>query len=202
MNNWNLDSWKKHVAKHMPNYENIDELDKVENKLASFPPLVFAGEVRSLKSQLKEVSDGNAFLLQGGDCAESFSEFNADNIRDTFRVILQMAVVLTSGMKLPIVKVGRMAGQFAKPRSNPTEFLNGQEAPSYAGDIINEIEFNSQKRKPDPSRMLTAYSQAASTLNLLRAFADGGYADLKHVQSWNMGFVKSGPQGERYRNIA
>ena len=202
MNNWNLDSWKKHVAKHMPNYEDIDELDKVENKLASFPPLVFAGEVRSLKSQLKEVSDGNAFLLQGGDCAESFSEFNADNIRDTFRVILQMAVVLTSGMKLPIVKVGRMAGQFAKPRSNPTEFLNGQEAPSYAGDIINEIEFNSQKRKPDPKRMLTAYSQAASTLNLLRAFADGGYADLKHVQSWNMGFVQSGKQSDRYRYLA
>ena len=202
MNNWNLDSWKKHVAKHMPNYEDIDELDKVENKLASFPPLVFAGEVRSLKSQLKEVSDGNAFLLQGGDCAESFSEFNADKIRDTFRVILQMAVVLTSGMKLPIVKVGRMAGQFAKPRSNPTEFLNGQEAPSYAGDIINEIEFNSQKRKPDPKRMLTAYSQAASTLNLLRAFADGGYADLKHVQSWNMGFVQSGKQSDRYRHLA
>ena len=139
MNDWNLDSWKNHVAKHMPNYEDKNELSNVEKKLASFPPLVFAGEVRSLKNQLKEVYEGNAFLLQGGDCAESFSEFNADNIRDTFRVILQMAVVLTSGMKLPVIKVGRMAGQFAKPRSNPIETLNGEEAPSYAGDIINDI---------------------------------------------------------------
>lgn len=202
MNDWNLDSWKNHVAKHMPNYEDKNELSNVEKKLASFPPLVFAGEVRSLKNQLKEVYEGNAFLLQGGDCAESFSEFNADNIRDTFRVILQMAVVLTSGMKLPVIKVGRMAGQFAKPRSNPIETLNGEEAPSYAGDIINDINFNLQKRKPDPSRMLTAYSQAASTLNLLRAFADGGYADLKHVQSWNMGFVQNGKQSDRYRHLA
>ena len=202
MNDWNLDSWKNHVAKHMPNYEDKNELSNVEKKLASFPPLVFAGEVRSLKNQLKEVYEGNAFLLQGGDCAESFSEFNADNIRDTFRVILQMAVVLTSGMKLPVIKVGRMAGQFAKPRSNPIETLNGEEAPSYAGDIINDINFNLQNRKPDPSRMLTAYSQAASTLNLLRAFADGGYADLKHVQSWNMGFVQNGKQSDRYRHLA
>ena len=152
--------------------------------------MVFAGEVRSLKNSLSEVADGNAFLLQCGDCAESFSEFHADNIRDTFRVILQMAVILTSGTKLPVIKVGRMAGQFAKPRSNPNEINNGQELPSYAGDIINDIEFDANKRKPEPSRMLTAYSQAASTLNLLRAFADGGYADLRHVQSWNMGFVK------------
>ena len=202
MNDWNLDSWKYRVAKHIPNYENEKDLRSVEQKLASFPPLVFAGEVRSLKSQLKEVSDGNAFLLQGGDCAESFSEFNADNIRDTFRVILQMAVVLTSGMKLPVIKVGRMAGQFAKPRSNPTEIQGIEEAPSYAGDIINDINFNPKKRKPDPHRMLTAYSQAASTLNLLRAFADGGYADLKHVQSWNMGFVQSGKQSDRYRHLA
>ena len=202
MNDWNLDSWKYRVAKHMPNYENEKDLKNVEQKLASFPPLVFAGEVRSLKNQLKEVSDGNAFLLQGGDCAESFSEFNADNIRDTFRVILQMAVVLTSGMKLPVIKVGRMAGQFAKPRSNPTEIQGSEEAPSYAGDIINDINFNPIKRKPDPNRMLTAYSQAASTLNLLRAFADGGYADLKHVQSWNMGFVQSGKQSDRYRHLA
>ena len=142
------------------------------------------------------------YKRQGGDCAESFSEFNADNIRDTFRVILQMAVVLTSGMKLPVIKVGRMAGQFAKPRSNPTETQGSEEAPSYAGDIINDINFNPIKRKPDPHRMLTAYSQAASTLNLLRAFADGGYADLKHVQSWNMGFVQSGKQSDRYRHLA
>jgi len=146
--------------------------------------------VRSLKRALAEVSDGNSFLLQGGDCAESFSEFNADNIRDTFRVILQMAVVLTSGANLPIIKVGRMAGQFAKPRSSETETINGVELPSYTGDIINDINFDKKMRQPDPDRMLKGYSQAASTLNLLRAFADGGYADLRHVNSWNMGFVK------------
>ena len=202
MNNWNIDSWRSRQAKHIPVYPDQGKLKEVENTLKDFPPLVFAGEVRSLKNSLSEVADGNAFLLQGGDCAESFSEFHADNIRDTFRVILQMAVILTSGTKLPIIKVGRMAGQFAKPRSSPSEINNGQELPSYAGDIINGIEFDANKRKPEPSRMLTAYSQAASTLNLLRAFADGGYADLRHVQSWNMGFVKSGPQGERYRYLA
>ena len=202
MNNWNIDSWRSHQAKHIPIYPDLGKLKEVENTLKDFPPLVFAGEVRSLKNSLSEVADSNAFLLQCGDCAESFSEFHADNIRDTFRVILQMAVILTSGTKLPIIKVGRMAGQFAKPRSNPSEINNGQELPSYAGDIINGIEFDANKRKPEPSRMLTAYSQAASTLNLLRAFADGGYADLRHVQSWNMGFVKSGPQGERYRYLA
>ena len=202
MNNWNIDSWRSCQAKHIPAYPDQGKLKEVENTLKDFPPLVFAGEVRSLKNSLSEVADGNAFLLQGGDCAESFSEFHADNIRDTFRVILQMAVILTSGTKLPIIKVGRMAGQFAKPRSNPSEINNGQKLPSYAGDIINGIEFDANKRKPEPSRMLTAYSQAASTLNLLRAFADGGYADLRHVQSWNMGFVKSGPQGERYRYLA
>ena len=202
MSDWKFDSWREYKAKHIPTYPNPDELKETENTLKGFPPLVFAGEVRSLKNSLSEVSDGNAFLLQGGDCAESFSEFHADNIRDTFRVILQMAVILTAGIKLPIVKVGRMAGQFAKPRSNPNETVNGQQLPSYAGDIINDIEFDKDKRSPDPSRMLTAYSQAASTLNLLRAFADGGYADLRHVQSWNMGFVKSGPQGERYRHLA
>ena len=202
MSDWKFDSWRKYKAKHIPTYPNPDELKETENTLKGFPPLVFAGEVRSLKNSLSEVSDGNSFLLQGGDCAESFSEFHADNIRDTFRVILQMAVILTAGIKLPIVKVGRMAGQFAKPRSNPNETVNGQQLPSYAGDIINDIEFDKDKRSPDPSRMLTAYSQAASTLNLLRAFADGGYADLRHVQSWNMGFVKSGPQGERYRHLA
>ena len=202
MNNWKIDSWRNHQAKHIAVYPDQGKLKEIENTLKDFPPLVFAGEVRSLKNSLSEVADGNAFLLQGGDCAESFSEFHADNIRDTFRVILQMAVILTSGTKLPIIKIGRMAGQFAKPRSNPNEINNGQELPSYAGDIINGIEFDANKRKPEPSRMLTAYSQAASTLNLLRAFADGGYADLRHVQSWNMGFVKSGPQGERYRYLA
>ena len=164
--------------------------------------LVFAGEVRSLSNSLAEVAEGNGFLLQGGDCAESFSEFHADNIRDTFRVILQMAIILTSGTNLPIVKVGRMAGQFAKPRSSPTEQKNGQELESYKGDIINGIEFDETVRKPDPDRMLKAYSQAASTLNLLRAFADGGYADLRFVNSWNMGFLKSGSEYERYRKLA
>ena len=199
---WQLDSWKKYKAKHIPDYKDPEHLIRVLETLKGFPPLVFAGEVRSLSNSLAEVAEGNGFLLQGGDCAESFSEFHADNIRDTFRVILQMAIILTSGTNLPIVKVGRMAGQFAKPRSSPTEQNNGQELESYKGDIINGIEFDETVRKPDPDRMLKAYSQAASTLNLLRAFADGGYADLRFVNSWNMGFLKSGSEYERYRKLA
>ena len=199
---WQLDSWKKYKAKHIPDYKDPEHLNRVLETLKGFPPLVFAGEVRSLSNSLAEVAEGNSFLLQGGDCAESFSEFHADNIRDTFRVILQMAIILTSGTNLPIVKVGRMAGQFAKPRSSPTEQNNGQELESYKGDIINGIEFDETVRKPDPDRMLKAYSQAASTLNLLRAFADGGYADLRFVNSWNMGFLKSGSEYERYRKLA
>ena len=202
MTDWSVKSWRDYEAKHIPIYPEVKKLREVVNKLKNFPPLVFSGEIRSLKNSLSDVAEGNAFLLQCGDCAESFSEFHADNIRDTFRVILQMAVILTSGMKLPVVKVGRMAGQFAKPRSNPNEVINGQSLPSYAGDIINDIEFEKLKRIPQPSRMLTAYSQAASTLNLLRAFSNGGFADLRHVQSWNMGFVKNGPQGKRYRHLA
>ena len=199
---WQSDSWRNFTAKHIPDYLDQNHLSEVEKTLGNFPPLVFAGEVRSLKRSLADVAEGNGFLLQGGDCAESFSEFHADNIRETFRVILQMAVILTSGANLPVVKLGRMAGQFAKPRSSPTETNDGVELPSYAGDIINDISFKPDNRQPDPARMLKAYSQAASTLNLLRAFADGGYADLRHVNSWNMGFVKSGPQGERYRHLA
>ena len=199
---WQLDSWKKYKAKHIPDYKDPEHLNRVLETLKGFPPLVFAGEVRSLSNSLAEVAEGNGFLLQGGDCAESFSEFHADNIRDTFRVILQMAIILTSGTNLPIVKVGRMAGQFAKPRSSPTEQNNGQELESYKGDIINGIEFDEIVRTPDPDRMLKAYSQAASTLNLLRAFADGGYADLRFVNSWNMGFLKSGSEYERYRKLA
>jgi len=199
---WQTDSWRQYKAKHIPKYPDMDHLADVEKTLKDFPPLVFAGEVRSLKKSLADVAEGGGFLLQGGDCAESFSEFHADNIRDTFRVILQMAVILTSGANLPVVKVGRMAGQFAKPRSSATETIDGVELPSYTGDIINGIQFDETKRQPDPERLLKAYSQAASTLNLLRAFADGGYADLRHVNSWNMGFVKSGPQGERYRYLA
>ena len=202
MKQWQPNSWRLHPVKHIPDYPDEEKLDEVEKTLLGFPPLVFAGEVRSLRRHLAAAAQGSAFLLQGGDCAESFSEFHADNIRDTFRVLLQMAVILTSGTNMPVVKVGRMAGQFAKPRSSPTEVVNGEELPSYTGDIINDIRFDAVKRKPNPKRMLKAYSQAASTLNLLRAFADGGYADLRHVQSWNMGFVKSGPQGERYRYLA
>ena len=199
---WTLNSWKNYKAKHLPEYKNQKHLDKVLTSLRDFPPLVFAGEVRSLRNSLAKASEGEAFLLQGGDCAESFSEFNADNIRDTFRVILQMAIILTSGTNLPIIKVGRMAGQFAKPRSSPTEKINDVELESYKGDIINGIEFDKSQRDPDPERMLKAYSQAASTLNLLRAFADGGYADLKFVNSWNMGFLKTGPEYSRYRDLA
>ena len=199
---WTLNSWKNYKAKHLPEYKNQKHLDKVLTSLRDFPPLVFAGEVRSLRNSLAKASEGEAFLLQGGDCAESFSEFNADNIRDTFRVILQMAIILTSGTNLPIIKVGRMAGQFAKPRSSPTEKINDVELESYKGDIINGIQFDKSQRDPDPERMLKAYSQAASTLNLLRAFADGGYADLRFVNSWNMGFLKTGPEYNRYRDLA
>ena len=199
---WTLNSWKNYKAKHLPEYKNQKHLDKVLTSLRDFPPLVFAGEVRSLRNSLAKASEGEAFLLQGGDCAESFSEFNADNIRDTFRVILQMAIILTSGTNLPIIKVGRMAGQFAKPRTSPTEKINDVELESYKGDIINGIEFDKSQRDPDPERMLKAYSQAASTLNLLRAFADGGYADLRFVNSWNMGFLKTGPEYSRYRDLA
>ena len=199
---WKLDSWKQYEALHLPTYKDDAHLNEVLNSLKGFPPLVFAGEVRSLRKSLAKVAEGEGFLLQGGDCAESFSEFNADNIRDTFRVILQMAVILTSGTNLPVVKVGRMAGQFAKPRSSTTEIKNNVELESYKGDIINGIEFDQVKREPDPERMLKAYSQAASTLNLLRAFADGGYADLRFVNSWNMGFLKSGEEYKRYRDLA
>ena len=199
---WKLDSWKQYEALHLPTYKDDAHLNEVLNSLKGFPPLVFAGEVRSLRKSLAKVAEGEGFLLQGGDCAESFSEFNADNIRDTFRVILQMAVILTSGTNLPVVKVGRMAGQFAKPRSSTTEIKNNVELESYKGDIINSIEFDQLKREPDPERMLKAYSQAASTLNLLRAFADGGYADLRFVNSWNMGFLKSGEEYKRYRDLA
>ena len=199
---WKLDSWKQYEALHLPTYKDNAHLNEVLHSLKGFPPLVFAGEVRSLRKSLAKVAEGEGFLLQGGDCAESFSEFNADNIRDTFRVILQMAVILTSGTNLPVVKVGRMAGQFAKPRSSTTEIKNSVELESYKGDIINGIEFDQLKREPDPERMLKAYSQAASTLNLLRAFADGGYADLRFVNSWNMGFLKSGEEYKRYRDLA
>jgi len=200
--NWTPESWRTFPIKQVPTYPDIDALKTVEGRLAGFPPLVFAGEARQLKAQLGEVAQGRAFLLQGGDCAESFAEHHADNIRDTFRVLLQMSTVLTFGAKMPVVKVGRMAGQFAKPRSADTETIDGIELPSYRGDIVNGIEFDAESRIPDPVRQIAAYRQAASTLNLLRAFAKGGYADLNEVHRWNQGFVAESPQGARYEEIA
>jgi 3-deoxy-7-phosphoheptulonate synthase len=186
----------------MPLYPDAAALAGVEATLAKYPPLVFAGEARNLKANLAEVSQGRAFLLQGGDCAESFAEFSADNIRDTFRVLLQMAVVLTFGAAMPVVKMGRLAGQFAKPRSSDVEKIGDTELPSYRGDIINGFDFTAEARVPDPQRLLQAYNQAAATLNLLRAFAQGGYADLHQVHRWNQGFVSRSPQGERYQDLA
>ena len=201
MKKWKLNSWKSYPVKHIPEYEDQKELDLVLKKIQGFPPLVFAGETRSLKKNLADVCAGKAFLLQGGDCAESFAEFHPDNIRDTFKVILQMALVLTSSASLPVVKVGRIAGQFSKPRSSPIEVKNGKELPTYLGDNINGIEFSEKARKPDPKRMFRAYSQAASTLNLLRAFSQGGFADLRKVHLWNLGFVNKSPQGKKFKEI-
>jgi 3-deoxy-7-phosphoheptulonate synthase len=186
----------------VPDYPDKVALAEVEAKLATFPPLVFAGEARELKKQLAQVAAGDGFLLQGGDCAESFLEHRADNIRDFFRVFLQMAVVLTYAGGTPVVKVGRIAGQFAKPRSSPTERKGAIELPSYRGDIVNGPEFTSEARIPDPLRQIEAYRQSAATLNLIRAFATGGYADLERVHQWNMGFVKDSPQGHRYQALA
>ena len=199
---WTPDSWRSFPIEQQPVWPDPAALDAVELKLKRYPPLVFAGEARRLKAQLGDVAEGRAFLLQGGDCAESFAEFHPDNIRDTFRVLLQMAVVLTYGANRPVVKVGRMAGQFAKPRSSDTEIQDGVALPSYRGDIINGIEFTPEAREPDPERMIQSYLQAAATLNLLRAFAQGGYADLHQVHRWNHGFVARSPQGERYRDLA
>ena len=201
---WTPSSWRAQPAKHMP-ADYPDPAALVAGRGAScarMPPLVFAGEARRLKSLLGDVAAGRAFLLQGGDCAESFKEFSADNIRDTFRLILQMAVVLTFAGGKPVVKVGRMAGQFAKPRSAPTETIGGVTLPSYRGDIINGMEFDPAERTPDPERLLKAYGQSASTLNLLRAFAGGGYADLHNIHRWTLGFVDDSPQGARYRELS
>jgi len=200
--NWSPESWRNSAIRQIPTYPDEAALDRVIGQLGTFPPLVFAGEARDLKAQLADAVTGDAFLLQGGDCAESFAEFHPDKIRDTFRVLLQMAVVMTYAAKKPVIKVGRMAGQFAKPRSAPTETKNEEELTSYHGDIINGIDFSKKDRDPDPERMLKAYSQAASTLNLLRAFAQGGYADLNEVHRWNMDFVADSPQGERYLEMA
>src|SRR5262249_2001841 len=199
---WAPDSWRSKPISQMPEYPDQAKLNAVEDKLRGYPPLVFAGEARRLMSALGQVADGKAFLLQGGDCAESFAEFRADNIRDTFRVLLQMAVVLTFGAACPVIKVGRMAGQFAKPRSAPSETVDGVELPSYRGDIINGIEFTAAARRPDPDRRLQSYTQAAATLTLLRAFAQGGFADLHKVHRWTLDFVADSPQGHRYAELA
>ena len=201
-NNWSPESWRAKPIVQVPDYEDADLLARVEGELAAFPPLVFAGEARKLKKQLAEVANGNAFLLQGGDCAEAFAEHSADNIRDFFRVFLQMAVVLTYAAASPVVKVGRIAGQFAKPRSSPVEAQGDVELPSYRGDIINAIEFDEKARVPNPKRQLQAYRQAAATLNLLRAFAQGGYANLEHVHQWTLGFLSDTPASERYQELA
>ena len=199
---WTPNSWRSKTALQMPQYPDSEHLNNVEREIASFPPLVFVGEAQRLKSSLAKVAKGEGFLLQGGDCAESFAEFSPNNIRDTFRVLLQMAVVLTFGGGLPVVKVGRLAGQFAKPRSSNVEKQGDIELPSYRGDIVNSIDFDEIGRRPDPDRLLKAYNQSASTLNLLRAFAQGGFANLEEIHRWTLGFVSNSPQGERYKELA
>jgi len=200
---WTPESWRAKTARHIPeDYPDLDHLADVEARLRASPPLVFAGEARRLKSDLAKVSRGEAFLLQGGDCAESFKEFSADNIRDTLRIMLQMAVVLTFGAAKPVVKVGRLAGQFGKPRSSPVETIEGVTLPSYRGDNINAMAFTKEARTPDPERLIQAYSQSASTLNLVRAFTQGGYADLSNVHAWMLGFVDRSPLGAQYQAVA
>ena len=199
---WSPATWRNLPIEQAPVYPDLEALGAAEAQLATFPPLVFAGEARKLKRQLAKVAAGEAFLLQGGDCAESFAEHSADNIRDFFRVLLQMAVVMTYAAASPVVKVGRIAGQFAKPRSSPTEVVDGVELPIYRGDIINGTDATPAARIPDPRRQLEAYRQSAATLNLLRAFAGGGYANLDFVHQWMLGFVKESPQSGRYQEVA
>ena len=201
MAEWQKSGWRSKPRVQMPDYTDPAALAEVEARLSKFPPLVFAGEARRLKAHLGAAARGEAFLLQGGDCAEAFEQFSADAIRDTFKVMLQMAMVLTYAAKVPVVKVGRMAGQFAKPRSAPTEVVDGVELPSYRGDIINELAFSEGSRIPDPNKMLQAYTQSAGTLNLLRAFSKGGYADMTKVHSWTLGFTE-GEKAARYREMA
>ncbi|NCP65325.1 MAG: 3-deoxy-7-phosphoheptulonate synthase class II [Paraglaciecola sp.] len=202
MSQWQPDSWRAKPILQQPVYQDAAHLQQVEQKLKGYPPLVFAAETRALYRQLGDVAQGKGFLLQGGDCAESFSEFNAPKIRDTLKVILQMAIVLTFAGRCPVTKVARMAGQYAKPRSGDMETIDGVSLPSYRGDIINSFEFTEAARQPDPQRMLEAYHQAAATLNLLRAFAQGGLADLHEVNRWNMAFVENNPLKSRYQDIA
>ncbi|MBT5513420.1 MAG: 3-deoxy-7-phosphoheptulonate synthase class II [Rhodospirillaceae bacterium] len=199
---WAPNSWRSKPIIQVPEYPDAAKLEAVESQLRASPPLVFAGEARNLKRALAKAADGEAFVLQGGDCAESFAEFHADNIRDTFRVLLQMAVVLTFGAGLPVVKLGRLAGQFAKPRSSNFETIDDVTLDAYRGDMVNGMAFTEAERVPDPERLVRVYNQSAATLNLLRAFAQGGYADLHKVHQWNLGFVADSPLGERYRDLA
>lgn len=202
MQEWRLQSWREKPILQQPVYEDKKLLESVEERLRKYPPLVFAEEVRSLKKEFANVTEGNAFLLQGGDCAESFAEFNADNIRDFFKVFMQMSVILTFAGSKPVVKVGRIAGQFAKPRSSDYETIGDVTLPSYRGDIINSIEFTEEARKPDPYRMLSAYNQSAATLNLIRAFARGGFADLRKVHKWNLDFSAGTTADKRYQELS
>ncbi len=200
--NWSPETWRSRPVEQAPEYPDLEDLHRVEKELRACPPLVFAGEARKLRQKLADVADGKAFLLQGGDCAESFEEFNADNIRDSFRVLLQVNVILMFASSLPIVKVGRLAGQFAKPRTSAMEIRDEVELPVYRGDIINGIDFDLKSRTPDPQRQIHAYTQSVSTLNLLRALATGGYASLRRVHNWNMGFVEKSVVGEKFRKLA
>ncbi len=202
MNNWQPDSWRAKPILQQPQYEDKTELERVEQTLSSYPPLVFAAEARELRRQLGQVCEGKGFLLQGGDCAESFNEFNAPKIRDTFKVLLQMAIVLTFAGRCPVTKVARMAGQYAKPRSSDFETINGVTLPSYRGDIINSFEFTEAARRPDPQRLVEAYHRSSATLNLLRAFAQGGLADLHEVNRWNMAFLENNPQKDKYLDLS
>ena len=199
---WSPESWRAKPVQQQPTYPDVAHLAKVEQTLAGFPPLVFAGEARELRRQFAEVSEGRAFLLQGGDCAESFAEFSTFKIRDTFKVLLQMAIVMTFAAGCPVVKVGRMAGQFAKPRSAGDETIDGVTLPSYRGDIVNGIGFDAASRVPDPERLLQAYHQSTASLNLLRAFASGGFADLHQVHKWNLDFIANSALAERYSQLA
>ena len=199
---WKPNSWRNYPVVQMPTYPDESKVNSVEAKLSFKPPLVFAGEVQALKKSLALAEKGNAFILQGGDCAESFSQFSANGIRDTFKVLLQMAVILTYGSSIPIIKIGRIAGQFAKPRSSDVEIIDGIELPSYRGDMINDMEFNKTARQPDPQRLIDGYEQSAATLNLIRAFAQGGMANLEKVHEWTLGFLNNTPETEKYREIA
>ena len=199
---WKPNSWRNYPVVQMPTYPDESKVNSVEAKLSFKPPLVFAGEVQALKKSLTLAEKGNAFILQGGDCAESFSQFSANGIRDTFKVLLQMAVILTYGSSIPIIKIGRIAGQFAKPRSSDVEIIDGIELPSYRGDMINDMEFNKTARQPDPQRLIDGYEQSAATLNLIRAFAQGGMANLEKVHEWTLGFLNNTPETDKYREIA